>query len=85
VAFCWGDNGEGQLGVGSGTSGSLSPVRVAGGLEFDAVTVGTLGFHSCAWTTVDHKGYCWGRNSNGQLGDGTTTTRFTPKAVLGPM
>ena len=85
VVFCWGSNGEGQLGVGSGTSGSPSPVRVAGGLEFNAVTVGTLGRHSCAWTTVDRKAYCWGLNSNGQLGDGTTTTRFKPTAVLGPI
>jgi alpha-tubulin suppressor-like RCC1 family protein len=85
VVFCWGDNGEGQLGVGSGTSNSSSPVRVAGALAFSAVSTGTLGYHNCAWTTTDHRAYCWGRNGSGQLGDGTTTTRFKPVAVLGPM
>jgi alpha-tubulin suppressor-like RCC1 family protein len=83
VAFCWGSNGEGQLGVGSGTSHSSSPVRVAGGLAFSAVSAGTLGYHNCAWTTTG-RAYCWGRNTSGQLGDGTTTTRLRPVAVAGP-
>jgi alpha-tubulin suppressor-like RCC1 family protein len=85
VAFCWGSNADGQLGVGSGTSSSLSPLRVAGGLELTAVSAGTLGRHSCSWTTTDHRAYCWGENGNGQLGDGTTTDRPKPVAVLGPM
>jgi alpha-tubulin suppressor-like RCC1 family protein len=85
VAFCWGSNADGQLGVGSGTSSSFSPLRVAGGLELTAVSAGTLGRHSCSWTTTDHRAYCWGDNAAGQLGDGTTTDRPKPVAVLGPM
>jgi alpha-tubulin suppressor-like RCC1 family protein len=83
AAFCWGSNSEGQLGVGSGTSNSLSPLRVAGGYSFSSVTVGVLGTHSCGWTGGG-AGYCWGWNRDGQLGDGTTTRRFTPTAVVGP-
>jgi alpha-tubulin suppressor-like RCC1 family protein len=85
AAFCWGSNADGQLGVGSATSSSFSPLRVAGGLELTAVSAGTLGRHSCSWTTTDHRAYCWGDNAAGQLGDGTTTDRPKPVAVLGPM
>jgi alpha-tubulin suppressor-like RCC1 family protein len=38
--------------------------------------------HSCG-LTADQLIYCWGRNQVGQVGDGTTTARFTPVPVLG--
>ena len=85
VTYCWGSNAEGQLGVGSATTRSSTPVRVSGGLDVSAVSAGTLGLHSCSWTTTDRRAYCWGRNDEGQLGDGTTTDRPTPVAVSGPL
>ena len=37
--------------------------------------------HTCAVTTTG-RAYCWGDNTNGQVGDNTTgTTRLTPTAV----
>ena len=36
--------------------------------------------HSCALRS-DGRAYCWGRNSSGQLGDGTTTDRAAPVAA----
>ena len=83
VAFCWGSNEFGQLGTGSG-SFSQVPARVVGGLHFASLTVPTTGWHSCGVTT-DNRAYCWGRNAEGQLGDGTHISRPTPVAVVGPV
>jgi alpha-tubulin suppressor-like RCC1 family protein len=84
AAFCWGRNNAGQLGDNS-TNGlpgdrQLSPVAVAGGLGFTRVSVGAL--HTCG-LTANGTAYCWGANSGGQLGDGTTTNRPVPVAVSG--
>ena len=44
--------------------------------------VETNGSHSCARKS-DETVWCWGLNSSGQLGDGTTTSRLTPVSVTG--
>jgi alpha-tubulin suppressor-like RCC1 family protein len=84
AVFCWGDNSLGQLGKGTIGGSYFLPGRVAGTLTFSSVAVGTLGAHSCGWTTTDGRAYCWGANGSGQLGDGTRTTRSAPVAVVGP-
>ena len=53
--------------------------EVGGELRFKAISVGAA--HACG-LTADGTAYCWGRNSNGQLGDSTTTDRPEPTAVL---
>ena len=45
-----------------------------------AVNIGS--YHTCALTQAGAV-LCWGFNSNGQLGDGTTTRRNVPVAVSG--
>jgi alpha-tubulin suppressor-like RCC1 family protein len=69
VAYCWGRNIEGELGVGTSAgpetctsfgeilSCSSRPVRVVGGLAFRSVDAG--GVHTCGVTTSD-VAYCWG-------------------------
>src|SRR2546425_101613 len=79
AAYCWGDNSNGQLGDGSTTNGS-SPVPVAGGLRFAAVSAGYL--HSCGVTPTG-AAYCWGSNGAGQLGDGTKSDRSNPVSMRG--
>ena len=77
-AYCWGENDNGQLGDGTRTDRSR-PVQVAGGLAFRWINAGT--HHTCGIGINDKRAYCWGSNSEGQLGDGTTTDRLTPTAV----
>lgn len=67
------------------TAGPADPTAAAvAPLSFRQVSAGSR--HTCGVTTTD-KAYCWGYNGfttlGGQLGDGTTTQRLKPVAVLG--
>jgi len=80
-AYCWGYNGNGQLGNGTTTSSTV-PVAVStsGVLGGHTVTfISTGGEYTCA--VADSQAYCWGYNGNGQLGTGTTTNSTVPIAV----
>jgi alpha-tubulin suppressor-like RCC1 family protein len=78
-AYCWGLNTHGQLGR-STPERALSPVAVAGGVRFVAISSGTS--HTCAVTAAG-AAYCWGLNHLGQLGDGTISSSMEPVAVAG--
>jgi alpha-tubulin suppressor-like RCC1 family protein len=78
-AYCWGGNAAGQLGDGTATD-RLIPVPVAGGLRFRQVDAGLFA-HTCGVTYPDGRAYCWGNNSSGQLGDGTTDQHLNPSPV----
>jgi alpha-tubulin suppressor-like RCC1 family protein len=72
--FCWGDNSYGQLGNGTTLAGS-TPAAVKGlGDVYDVLSVGIN--HTCAGARSRDL-QCWGANSAGQLGDGTTADRRT--------
>ena len=88
--YCWGSNHGGQIGAeGTQEEGcafggpcNLEPTLLEGSWTFASVRVGFA--HSCA---LDGEGlaYCWGRNSTGQLGDGTQEDRESPTPVAGEM
>jgi alpha-tubulin suppressor-like RCC1 family protein len=77
---CWGLNGYGRLGDGTGDY-RTTPVDVVG-LTSGVAAVAPGNDHTCALTTTGGV-KCWGDNEHGQLGDGTTTRRLTPVDVLG--
>jgi alpha-tubulin suppressor-like RCC1 family protein len=80
VAYCWGYNFNGQLGNGGTSSGGLAPEAVADTRVYSTLTAGS--YHTCGSITGG-AAYCWGGNSSGGLGDGTTTMQFSPVAVAG--
>jgi alpha-tubulin suppressor-like RCC1 family protein len=77
---CWGNNAFGQLGNGA-QEDSLHPVPVVG-FSLTAAFIAAGGSHTCAQTAGGGV-RCWGHNSSGQLGDGTTKDRGTPVDVFG--
>jgi alpha-tubulin suppressor-like RCC1 family protein len=64
------------------TSESITKVA-SGTLRFLRVSTSGIAGHRCAVAT-DNKAYCWGDNSDGQLGTGTTNPSATPVAVAAP-
>jgi alpha-tubulin suppressor-like RCC1 family protein len=84
AAYCWGLNTNGALGNNS-TTQSLVPVAVTAtgvlsGVDLAQLSAGQL--YTCARDTAGAF-YCWGLNSSGQLGNGSTTQSLVPVIVSG--
>jgi alpha-tubulin suppressor-like RCC1 family protein len=78
----WGQFGNGKLGTGS-TVNQLTPV-----LPVSGITGSTRGkslaageHHMCA-VRLNRTAACWGQNTFGQLGDGTTIQRLSPSTSV---
>jgi hypothetical protein len=79
-AWCWGDNTKGQLAADpASTPSSVIPLQVQGLGNVSAVSAG-LGQHACALLENGNI-VCWGSNSSGQLGNGSTVDRYVPSTV----
>ncbi|MEO8551037.1 MAG: hypothetical protein ABI678_13720, partial [Kofleriaceae bacterium] len=79
---CWGDNGAGQ--IGDGTTESRLTATAVSGMAFGVtdVSVSVDGDTVCAVQAGFV--YCWGDNSNGQLGNGSIGgTHALPGIVIG--
>ena len=90
AAYCWGLDYYGELGAGipgaqiCGSEGipcSTTPLAVAGGRSFSSLAGGWG--ESCALQKSDAAAYCWGDNTYGALGNGSTANSRTPVAVSG--
>lgn len=80
-AYCWGNNLDGESGVGEGVAAAVTPTAVAGGRAYTQLTAGFN--HVCA---LDAAGaaWCWGQNFLGSVGIPATTREvFTPTQVVG--
>ena len=60
---------------------SSHPVEVSG-LSSGIIAIAVGGSHTCAITDAKRL-KCWGDNSNGQLGDGSSSQSATPVDVAG--
>ena len=79
--YCWGRNDRGQLGIGAVGDRALPTPVALDGITFRALTAALD--HTCA-LAANGDAYCWGNNSGGQLGDGTTVDRSAPVRVRRP-
>jgi len=74
-AWCWGGDGEGQLGNGAGVTGSQVPIPVnVSGMYGTTVFVELItgDMHTCG-VVASGLAWCWGQNLYKQLGDGSST------------
>jgi alpha-tubulin suppressor-like RCC1 family protein len=79
--WCWGGDGNGQLGDGSPQGFQAAPTRVLT-LASPVTVMDGGGEHTCA-LLQDGTVWCWGLGSSGQLGENATTTRISPIQVQG--
>lgn len=81
ATLCWGDNDNGQLGLGGTSTTDVSVGTAPMGLP-SAVELAAGLNHTCAITT-SRDVWCWGDNGLGQMGDGTTIDQRAPVRVIG--
>ena len=83
--YCWGDNGEGQLGLANEPTGSgfVLPQEVTGSSDLGFTALAAGGYHTCG-LTASGAVYCWGYNIFHQVGDGTAVSRRGPTLVHTP-
>ena len=77
--WTWGANYYGQLGDDTTTSRSSPVQTITGGTNWKQVSSGA---YSSAAVKTDGTLWLWGYNYDGQLGDDTTTSRYSPDETI---
>lgn len=75
---CWGANAQGQLG--NGTAGAVGTALDVQGISGSVVALAGGATHSCAVLDTGAM-FCWGSNSQGELGNGTASADPSLAAV----
>jgi len=80
-AYCWGNTGNGRIGTGGSGVTPAKVIQETGLLSGKTVTSISAGnTYTCAVATA--RTYCWGANSNGTFGNGTTTSTTKPVEIM---
>lgn len=79
--WAWGSQNDGELG--DGVIGSSYRATVAKISNLSGVTAISAGQYHALALRSDGTVWAWGRNSNGQIGDNSTTSRAVPVQVSG--
>lgn len=81
TVYAWGNNENGQLGIGS-TNSRSTPIQITGfsSKSIKAIAAGSSFSMALA---LDGSVWAWGNNGSGQLGDGGNTTRLLPVVLSG--
>jgi len=79
--YMWGYNYYGRLGDGTTTDRYVPTLISQSAFNNEKVVALSLGRDYSGCITETGKVYMWGRNANGQLGDGTTTDRYVPTLI----
>lgn len=77
--YCWGENPDGELGTGNVTDYDKPRGEALKNADWSALSVGY--YYACALRS-NHALYCWGYNSDGELGAGDINIRNKPTHVL---
>lgn len=75
---CWGQGTYGRLGLGDEKI-RLTPTDVPGITSMDRIVSGVE--NTCVWNSAADSMYCWGYNTHGEVGDGSTANALVPQRV----
>ena len=82
ATYCWGYNGDGEVGTGSTTTTEYNTAQAVSGLSSGTLTLAAGENHVCAVTTSG-AAKCWGYNVYGQLGTASFNDAYSPTGVSG--